>query len=947
MTITQPEPERPCGPKVLPAWQLAICFGLGYFLTAEAARFLSETKSGYVSFWLPAGAYLSALLLSERKLWPWLVSAALVADIVFDFSQGLRIGLALAFCIPNILQACSGAWLMSRFVPGRPTLATFREYAVLLGAVAVCAMLGATAGASIMVGFHLDPSFARAWLNWWTGNAMALLLIIPFAVTWAPGSGRADPPRPDKAKAIVEAVLLVVVLLGIAVRLLFFDQGVMTPNKAPLILPLIWAGIRFGPRGAASASLLLVLVFAFFTARYSIGLTAAQAASDEPMFVLQSSMLVACLVGMIPAIIIRERDRTLADLRTIEDRFELAIRGSLDGVWDWNVLTNRSFHGQRFIEMLGYSSEGDFPSTHGSFLAHLHSEDLDRTKKAIADHIERHVPFDVEFRLRTKAGEYRWFRSRGQAIWDEEGRATRMAGSIRDVTAAKEAERALLESEEKFSRAFSASPDGICITELKTGRFMEVNESYCKLYGYERQELLGRNPVELGIFKTAEVRGRFVQALLELGSVRDMDLPTHRSDGQVRLVSASAERIRLGAADCIVSVIHDVTERKQAEEQLRQSQKMEAIGQLAGGIAHDFNNMLAVIQMQTSMLISDEEIVPRAREELQNIMAAAERSANLTRQLLTFSRREVVKRAENLDLAEVVGAIIKLLRRVLGENVALETRFASALPMVKADPGMIEQVLMNLAINARDAMPRGGTMEVVLAPCDVDPERARGHQVPPGRFIRLSISDTGCGIPAEILPRIFEPFFTTKRVGEGTGLGLATTFGIIQQHQGWIEVASEVGRGATFSVFLPALEETAIRPALTAPGQAVCGGNESILLVEDEAPVRQLTRHVLEHFGYTVLEAAGPLDALQIWSSQADAIDLLLTDIVMPGGMNGRELADALLAHRPGLKVIYTSGYTNQSINQQLNLEPGRNFLQKPFSALDLAASIRRCLDEG
>jgi two-component system cell cycle sensor histidine kinase/response regulator CckA len=390
----------------------------------------------------------------------------------------------------------------------------------------------------------------------------------------------------------------------------------------------------------------------------------------------------------------------------------------------------------------------------------------------------------------------------------------------------------------------------------------------------------------------------------------------------------------------------DLARRRQLEEQLRQSQKMEAIGQLAGGVAHDFNNLLAVIQMASSLLLTRPSSAGEMREGLQQILAVTERAANLTRQLLTFSRRSV-RQAQDIDLAEVTGSMAKLLRRVLGDDLALETRIAPALPLVHADPGMMEQILMNLAVNARDAMPGGGRLIVGLDAVDVttrDVEQ-RPNAIA-GRFVRLRVQDTGSGIPACDLPRIFEPFFTTKDAGKGTGLGLATVFGIVEQHHGWIDVASELGRGTTFEIFVPALPGSGGASRREREWRTLARGTESILLVEDDPAVRRLVRASLEHCGYRVHEAESPDRALALWEELPEPVDLLFTDLVMPGGMTGGELAERLVERKPGLKVIYSSGYSYEAVRPDLRLTPGYNFLQKPYHLVEMAATVRRCLDE-
>jgi CheY-like chemotaxis protein len=373
---------------------------------------------------------------------------------------------------------------------------------------------------------------------------------------------------------------------------------------------------------------------------------------------------------------------------------------------------------------------------------------------------------------------------------------------------------------------------------------------------------------------------------------------------------------------------------------------MEAIGQLSGGIAHDFNNILCVILGHTSLLETGELTPEEKAVALQQIAQAAERAANLTRQLLAFSRRQIML-TRPLDLNEVTASMIKMLQRLIGEHIVLQTRYAPEAALVQADPGMIEQVLLNLAVNARDAMPNGGEIFITTELVRLDAAEAGKHpKGKTGPFVHLSVRDTGCGIAAEHLPRIFEPFFTTKEVGKGTGLGLATVFGIVEQHQGWIEVESVPARGANFHIYLPKLEAPAQVASLPAPTKAR-GGKETILMVEDESALRALTRNALERYGYRVLEAGNGPVALDLWWQHAGNIQLLLTDLVMPEGISGRELAAKLQADQPKLKVIYMSGYPGDIAGQGLALREGSNFLQKPFSPIKLAELVRAVLDTG
>jgi len=389
-----------------------------------------------------------------------------------------------------------------------------------------------------------------------------------------------------------------------------------------------------------------------------------------------------------------------------------------------------------------------------------------------------------------------------------------------------------------------------------------------------------------------------------------------------------------------------ITTRKKLEEQFRQAQKMESIGQLAGGVAHDFNNILAVIQVQIELLKSSGGLGAEQEEFAREISATVERAAALARQLLLFSRREVFQ-PRNLDLSESIAGTVKMLKRILGETVEMQYKLAPQPMCVHADSGMMDQILLNLAVNARDAMPHGGKLVIETSGVEFDEfaafQSARGRS---GSYVCLSVSDNGSGIPAGILHKIFEPFFTTKGVGKGSGLGLATVLGIVQQHHGWINVYSEVGRGTTFRVYLPRLARNA-QPKFSQPTQtAHRGGNEIILLAEDDPSLRMGMRKALSRLGYRILEASTGIEALEVWKQNRGKIHLLLTDMVMPNGMTGKDLAQRLFRENPRLKVIYMSGYSAEVAGGGFPLQEGGNFLSKPFRAAQLARIIRENLDE-
>jgi CheY-like chemotaxis protein len=367
---------------------------------------------------------------------------------------------------------------------------------------------------------------------------------------------------------------------------------------------------------------------------------------------------------------------------------------------------------------------------------------------------------------------------------------------------------------------------------------------------------------------------------------------------------------------------------------------------LAGGIAHDFNNLLTVINGHAALIVAGEKLGPKASESIKEISEAGKRAGALTRQLMTFSRKQELV-LQTLDLNGVVNNITKMLRRILGEDVALDVDFAPGLPAITADIGMIEQVLVNLAVNSRDAMPRGGRLRIATSCIDIDAADAlRNPESVPGRFVRLDFSDNGCGIAPENLGRIFEPFFTTKELDRGTGLGLATVYGIVKQHRGWIDVSSRVGEGTTFSIYFPASSDRAGEAPASSTEPEIMGGTETILVVEDEAPLLKLIRHILEGFGYEVLESTNGKTALEVWGRHRARIDLLLTDLILPDGMAGPELAGILQSSKPGLKVVYTSGYNLERVAKEFPLGERVNFVQKPFHARKLAEVVHASLND-
>ena len=522
-----------------------------------------------------------------------------------------------------------------------------------------------------------------------------------------------------------------------------------------------------------------------------------------------------------------------------------------------------------------------------------------------------------------------------------ESRPARVVLAI-DVTERIASERALRRSEARYRELFENASDLITTVDLD-GRITAVNEAFVNATGYGREELIGRRLEEL---VPADARPVLAAAHERKLAGADKTIYEHEllaRDGRRLRVEVSSRFIEEdGEAVGTEAICRDITERRQLEEQLRQAQRLEAIGRLAGGISHDFNNLLTVIGGYTETLLIGRE--PGTEPELEQIAAAAERAAVLTRQLLAFSRRQVLQ-PRTVLVNDVVEGLAPMLTRLIGEDVQLVSALAPTTDPVLADPSQLEQILVNLAVNARDAMPSGGRLTIQTGNVELDEHYvAKNSEATVGPHVMLSVTDNGTGMDAETLSHVFEPFFTTKPAGTGTGLGLATVYGIVKQSGGSIWAYSELGEGTTFKVLLPRTESNVVEETLRPPRPVAANGSETILLAEDEASLRRLTVRILERHGYKVIAAKTPVEALEIAEQQSETIDLLLTDLIMPE-LSGGDLAKQVSEIVPGVRVLFMSGYADDVVARSGSLEPNAPFLEKPFSANDLATKIRETLD--
>jgi PAS domain S-box-containing protein len=650
---------------------------------------------------------------------------------------------------------------------------------------------------------------------------------------------------------------------------------------------------------------------------------------------------------------IRERQLAEQARQQSEEKYRLLVSQIpamvFQGYGDWSI----DPVDEKVEVLTGYSKE-DFEARRVKWCDLIPGEDLDYAARVFMEALKTDKSYVREHRLRKKDGGIIWVQCRGQIFLNDQGKVDHISGVSFDVTARRQAEEALKESERFLADIFASIQDGINIldTDYHILRGNPTAERWyahaLPLAGKKCYEVFHgrREPCEICPYRQTLETGKAAHKVSQRMGKDAVEA------GWIEIFTFPLTDTATGKVTGVIEYVRDITEQKQAEEalhrseaQLRQAVKMEAVGQLAGGVAHDFNNILTAITGYGELLLMNPDIQDPVSRDVKDILQSAERAASLTRQLLAFSRKQVLQ-PQRLDLNQVVANLDKMLRRIIGEDIDLEMVLGPELGAVKADPGQIEQVIMNLAANARDAMPQGGKLTIETANADLDEAYAQGHlEVQSGPYVMLAVIDTGVGLDPESQARIFEPFFTTKELGKGTGLGLSMVYGIVRQSGGFIYVYSDPGEGTTFKIYLPRLE--AMGDSAAGLGQVLdrCDwGPETILLVEDEDMVRQVASRILVRHGYTVLEAASGRDALLVSQEHAGPIHLMLTDVVMPG-MSGWETAENLKPHRPEMKVLFMSGHTENTIVHHGVLDPGVAFIQKPFRYNVLAQKIREMLD--
>jgi two-component system cell cycle sensor histidine kinase/response regulator CckA len=610
------------------------------------------------------------------------------------------------------------------------------------------------------------------------------------------------------------------------------------------------------------------------------------------------------------------------------------------GSWSWDISTNKVTWSKQLYRIYGLAPS-DFAATFEAYIHRVHPADRDRARAAVERALADRAAFSLQERVLRADGEIRWVQSNGEVLLDDAGQPVRMVGACLDITETKRG----YEEQARLSQAVEHAAESVVITDPQW-KIVYTNPAFESISGYTREDAIGRTPRSLlSSGDRDEVFYRALSDKLARGESWKGRFINRRKDGKLFEEDATISPVRDATAQIVnyVAVKRDVSAEQLLERQLAGARKMEAVGRLAGGIAHDFNNLLGVITGYSELVLRRVQADAALRGKVEQILKAANSAAGLTQQLLAFSRRQVLQ-PKVLDLGVMVNDMEQMLRRVLREDIDLVIRLEPDLGRIRADPGQIEQVIMNLVVNARDAMPAEGELTIEIQNAELE----AGHLEAPftvveGRYVLLSVTDTGCGMDAETQAHIFEPFFTTKPQSKGTGLGLATVYGIVKQSEGYIWASSELDVGTTIKMYLPRVDEQA-DPLNPLPVTPPVGGIETVLLVEDEPSLREVIAEALRVNGYTVLVARDGAEALQVADTHPGAIELTLTDVIMPG-MAGPDAAEQIARARPAMKVLYMSGYSDVAIARHGVLSPGTAFIEKPFATGALLHKLRGLLD--
>jgi PAS domain S-box-containing protein len=914
---------------------------VAYFASARLGYALA-IPHGIVTLWPPSGVMLGLLALSKRRDWAPIVVGGFIGSVLSDLFSGFSPGFALASGLANVSESLLAAWYVTSRLGSPVSLTSLRSLLQLtLGPAIVTNSLTAILGAAALhYGFHLG--LIHAWFVWWSGDGLGMLVVAPAVIAWASAPAYL---RTLSRAARFEAASLLAALALAAVVALGPRYGLVVQPGPYFTIPLLfWAALRFGPLGA-TAGALIVSAFAVSFAAHGVGPFVEPGATQITIAAQVYAFLgMTSIAVLIPASILAERQVASRRLIESEERYRSVVDAAIDVIITIDEHSRIEFTNPAVERVFGYTASElvghDLTTLMPTALRDRHSTGIAHYVATAEKRIEWHgvaltglhkdgreIPIEVSFGESYVGGRHLF------------------TGILRDMRERRLAAEALEASEERMRFAMEAARVGTWQFDFATGEGR---------WSATHEKLHGLAPGSFGGTDEAFQRQIHPQDLPAVVEALDAATRNHTDsnilyrtiwpDGTTHWISGVGrtfyddDGIPVRAA----GIGLDSTERRALEEQFRQSQKMEAVGQLAGGVAHDFNNILTAIHGYASLLTEGLASESLHQHDVLEVLRAAERGASLTRQLLAFSRQQVLA-PRVLDLSESLKAIMPMVKRLIGEDIKVVVRPQSGLGHIKADPGQIEQVVLNLALNARDAMPEGGTLRLELQDVVVDGSNERLLGLAPGDYVRLSVIDTGVGMDAATVSRVFEPFFSTKPQGKGTGLGLATVYGVVKQSGGSVHVNSELGRGSTFQIYLPAVDAPVDARSSTMSDE-VPSGSETILVVEDDEALRRMACRILELRGYQVLCAGNPREAVEIVALTSHRIDLLLSDVVLPE-MNGRLLAEELTRRHPELRVLFMSGYTDDAVVHRGVRQGETHFLQKPFVQGDLLRKVRETLD--
>jgi PAS domain S-box-containing protein len=923
-------------PRLVWAVDVIVLAGL-YVGGAQLRLFFPFTESGPSWVWIPSGVSLAALLLRGRDRWPGVALGALASSTLSDWHWPSAF-LASAYAAGEALLATSLLTWRGPFDRGLQSVGSVLRFFL---AALLAASLTAVAGSwnLVSVSPRAGGVFGEVWLTFTVGDAVAMLTITPALLVW----GGTRVRFAGRWRRVEFAALLTA---AYAVGALVFGQQawpvhIVLPMVYTTFPLMVWGAFRFGQPGVTAVTT-LVATLALVGSGAGFGPFALALDRMEATLVA-GFMSIVCVTALMLAALVQERAQAQSERRTSEARFRafmqhspaVAFMKSSDGRYVFGNDAWAAQFGKRPEALIGQTDFDLWPEdSAAAFQASDRQALMSRTPVELVESGVRHD------------GGVHWWTTLKFVIEQDDG-APLIGGIALDITPRMRAEQALRASEDRYRSLVELATSVIVVVD-DAGRITEFNREAEAFFGISRLDALGRDYVECCVSEAQREQVAADLARIRAGeALQGRESAFVQRDGTHKAFLWNATRLTdsRGEAPQLLVIGQDISELRRLEHQLLLAQRMEGIGRLAGGIAHDFNNLLTAILGHAEMAQDDVAPTDPARGNIAEITRAAQRAADLTRQLLAFARRQIIE-PRIVDLNGLVLNVDRMLRRLLGEDIELVTVQDPDLWRVRIDPGQFEQVLVNLAVNARDAMPAGGTLVIETRNVHLDEEFARQHAtVQPGPHVLLAVSDTGVGMDAEVLAHIFEPFFTTKEVGKGTGLGLATCYGIVKQNRGSIWVDSERAIGTTFRIYLPRADAVVVgAEPVEARVPEQTRGTETVLLVEDEVLVRNLAADALRRHGYQVLSASTGVEALELASQMIHPIDVLVTDVVMPQ-MGGEQLAVRLLGERPSLKVLFISGYTDMAVLQHGTLIPGTALLQKPFTPGQLVHRVRQLLD--